>query len=569
MSTDANDTQASPTGDGSADNAPKGTGGALALMLPPDQGVWNEARKLAADKSIRVEDLATCCIQDPVIVLDLLRTSNAMFFAGGKSNITSVKTAIVRLGSDVVIETLEKMSERPALEEEEVSFWFEHHRSRCRRTAIVARILSEALARTLTDDCQAAGLLLSIGDMLAVAHFGTKYVELAEQLSKSGLNYRLAQDYRFDVERMGVSYLRKYGIPEALLFAIERDGRARSQERVLIKPLSWASQELVEAFDSNRWEKFAPGKTLSSKSSLRMLQIPDNQYLKIYERCSEYLFAARLLEERKKHGASLNVAATVSHEEVGVEISAPETEEVADSLQDDIQNLLRGSPAEEEVIEDAVEAPALAAKPRAISTLASVGKESENTGDDFAISKTPSAKARPAREAPDRPKEAAPELLTDAGKEIMQSMSGLLDGAKSGEELLTQLLDMLVKSGKFEKSALIVVSKDRKKAKVVAARGPNIGNGQTIIIDDPLSPLASCFSKVKSWGSKQSKESPWGSKAFAVAPIDAAHDTPVALYADCGTDGAITFEARRIFRTVVQALNQRLPEIPGGIPIEI
>jgi HD-like signal output (HDOD) protein len=564
MSTDSQDISGANPADGAADGAPKGTGGALSLMLPPDQAVWNEARKLAADKSIRVEDLATCCIQDPVIVLDLLRTSNAMFFAGGKSNITSIKTAIVRLGSDVVIETLEKMSERPQIEEEEVLFWFELHRSRCRRTAIVSRILSEALARTLTDDCQAAALLLSVGDMLAVAHFGQKYVELAEELSKSGLNYRLAQDYRFDVEKMGVSYLRKYGIPEALLFAIERDGRARSQERVLIKPIIWASLELVEAFDSNRWEKFAPGKTLSSKSSLRMLQIPDNQYLKIYERCSEYLFAARLQEERKKHGATA-VQAVISPEPEAVSVDS--TNE-SDSLQDDIQNLLKGGVPEEvdsaEATREEAEIPPISSAPPTNPTAPEPAPS-----DDFAITKSPTTSLKPARTTVPRPKDPQPEPLTSAAKEIMQSMSGLMDEAKSGEELLSQLLDMLVKSGKFEKSALIVVSKDRKKAKVVAARGPNIGNGQTLIIDDPLSPLARCFSKVKSWGSRESKDSPWGSKAFAVAPIDAAHDTPVALYADCGTDGAITFEARRIFRTVVQALNQRLPEIPGGIPIEI
>lgn len=564
MSTDSQDISGANPTDVSPDGAPKGTGGALSLMLPPDQAVWNEARKLAADKTIRVEDLATCCIQDPVIVLDLLRTSNAMFFAGGKSNITSIKTAIVRLGSDVVIDTLEKMSERPQIEEEEVSFWFELHRSRCRRTAIVSRILSEALARTLTDDCQAAALLLSIGDMLAVAHFGQKYVELAEELSKSGLNYRLAQDYRFDVEKMGVSYLRKYGIPEALLFAIERDGRARSQERVLIKPIIWASIELVEAFDSNRWEKFAPGKTLSSKSSLRMLQIPDNQYLKIYERCSEYLFAARLQEERKKHGTTA-VQAVTSAEPVAV---ADDSSSETDSLQDDIQNLLKGgSVAEVASAEEAFDQVEPPSAPAAQPSMRAV--EESAPGDDFAITKSPGPAAKPARATSSRPKDPQPEPLTSAAKEIMQSMSGLMEEAKSGEELLTQLLDMLVKSGKFEKSALIVISKDRKKAKVVAARGPNIGNGQTLIIDDPLSPLASCFSKVKSWGSRESKESPWGSKAFAVAPIDAAHETPVALYADCGTDGAITFEARRIFRTVVQALNQRLPEIPGGIPIEI
>jgi hypothetical protein len=115
----------------------------------------------------------------------------------------------------------------------------------------------------------------------------------------------------------------------------------------------------------------------------------------------------------------------------------------------------------------------------------------------------------------------------------------------------------------------MVVSKDRKTAIVIAARGPQIATGQQLLLDDPLSPLAQCFSKVQSFGNRASSESPWGSKAFALAPIDANHETPVALYADCGINGSITFEARRIFRVVVDILNQKLPTLPGGLPVEL
>jgi len=114
-----------------------------------------------------------------------------------------------------------------------------------------------------------------------------------------------------------------------------------------------------------------------------------------------------------------------------------------------------------------------------------------------------------------------------------------------------------------------VVSKDRKTAIVVACRGPTFGGGQTLQLDDPLNPLAQCLSKVQSFGRKNNNISPFGSKAFAVSPIDADHDTPVALYADCGENGALTFESRRIFRNVVEILNQKLPTLPGGIPVEI
>ena len=81
-------------------------------LFPAHPLIWQEARKLAADKNVRVEDLATCANQDPVLVIEFLKVANAMFFSGGRQSITSVKTAIIRLGSDVLVETLNQIAER-------------------------------------------------------------------------------------------------------------------------------------------------------------------------------------------------------------------------------------------------------------------------------------------------------------------------------------------------------------------------------------------------------------------------------------------------------------------------
>ncbi|MCI5065110.1 hypothetical protein MRY87_05255, partial [bacterium] len=187
--------------------------------------------------------------------------------------------------------------------------------------------------------------------------------------------------------------------------------------------------------------------------------------------------------------------------------------------------------------------------------------------EQFGLSTSKPKKIRD--QTPDAPpvKPTTPQLRTKGGNKFVASVSSLFEEADTSEELLTGLLQRLV-DGPFEKAALIVVSQDRKSAIVVAARGP-IGNGQKIEITDPLSPLAQCFTKVQSFSSKANEASPFGCKSFAVAPIDADHDTPVALYADCGDKGAISFEGRRIFRTVVDILNEKLPTIPGGIPVEL
>ncbi len=494
----------------------KGLSGALTLHFPPDSLIWAEARKLVADTKVRVEDLATCCLQDPILVIELLKQANALYFSGGRPPITSTTTAIVRLGSQVVRELLESLLDRPQFDNEEVQHWVNLHRSRMKRTAIVSRILSEALAKQLSDDCQAAGLLVGMGELLAVGFFQEKYVELAEELSRSGINYRLAQESKFDVERMGLLYLRRNGIPEALLFALDREAMNRAPERAIMKPLVNSAAEMVDAFDNNKWERLAPGKTLSSKSHLRLLQMTDGQYLKVYERASEYLYQVRMIEEKKK--------ADLLREQSMGSIEA----QSIPSLEDEIFGLL----SDTTVVTTEVEFPP-----------------------------APPPSSKPSMVIP-------PQMPGNRGNKIVGALFDSLSSVQSSEELLSSLLSILLQDGLFEKSALIVVSPDKRTAKVVAARGPVVEKGLSLDITDPLSPLAQCFTKVQSFGSKKSAHSPFGSKSFAVSPIEAAHDSPVALYADCGNNGSVSFEARRVFRAVVELLNQKLPDLPGGIPEE-
>jgi len=548
-----------PTGDGV-----RSSSGALSLQLPPDRIVWAEARRLVGNKNIRVEDLAICTAQDPVIVLDLLRIANAMFFSGGRSPITSTKSAIIRLGSDVVLDALDKLGERPGIEDPKVSRWFEDHRQRGKRISIIASIFAEALARNLTEDAQTAGLFASMGDMLAAAYLGSAYVTLAEANQRASVNYRLAQDHRFDCERMGLSFLRRNGMPEALLFAIDREAASRVPERAILRPICQAAVEMCDAFDLKRWEKLAPGKQLPPKSPIRMLQIAEPQYLKIYERASEYLFSAKVIEEMRRDGGSVTAAPTSRQTSSTAELNA------------DIGKLVKGEVEQEPVgsvppiIPPARRVP-LAGEEGARVGIAGAVKsvvESRETIDQFSLVDAKSRKKTVAR-SNETVMIAPPEIHTSNGTTIVTSIVQQFDQATRSEELLAQLLEALVDKGPFEKSALIVVSKDRKSAVVVAARGPDIGNGQRLSLDDPLSPLAQCFSKVQSFGSKESPVSPFGSKAFALAPIDADHETPVALYADCGNSGTLSFEARRVFRAVVEVLNRRLPGIPGGIPVEV
>jgi hypothetical protein len=542
---------------GGARNPGAPTKGPMATVFPVRKTVWYEARKLLGDTNVRIENLATAVIQDPVIVLELLKVSNALFYSGGKAMITSPKTAIVRLGADTAIELFDELGAREEVKDEDMHRWLEFHRSRCKRVGIVSRILAEAVNRKLSDDTQTAGCLCGIGDMLAVMTLESKYVEIADECSRASLNYKLSSNHSFDVETMGLNYLRKNGVPETLIFALDRDARAPGNDRGVMRTIVSGAQEFVDAFDGNKWEKFAPGKNLSPKSALRLLGLNDSQYLKVYERTSEYLFSDRMLEERlKREATSAEVSkASADIKQTTEEATPVAPEQISESgLQNEIEDILRSS---QEVKPITYAKKEEKKKTKDITYVQEVEEDlsDADVNTQFALNQ-PGNKSTGSVRAPSVKVIRAPQLRTGAANQFLSSVTDMFEDAASSEELLANLLQQLV-DGPFEKAALICVARDRKSALVIASRGP-IGNGQQFELNDPLSPLAQCFSKVQSFASKANEASPFGCKSFALAPIDADHDTPVALYADCGDDGALSFEARRIFRTVVDVLNQKL-----------
>ncbi len=512
------------------------------LLMPLDVHVMSEARRLAALKGVRVEDLTACIAQDPVLVMEFLKEANAICLSEGKPVLFSLARAIDRLGSQSILRLLSELKKREHFELESVNYWFEIHRSRCRRTSMISRMFAEVLIKHLADDCQLSGLFLYFGDLISVSYLQDKYVALAEEYQRGTLHYRIQQNFKFDPQKVGPGFLRNFGVPEILLGPVDHDAVLKG-DRGMLKTVIAAAGEMIDAFDSKKWEKISPGGTLPVKSSLRLLVISKIQYLKIYERATEYLNEIKKYEDR-----IAGIIPAEDEEECLVDIAEARPHE--DILQDEIQNLLLGimtDSGEEEKDENEITADELARDFDLIPVQMEIRARSE-----------------------DGPKKIAPpELQSSRGNAFVNAVSEMFESVKTSEELLTELLEKLTFDGHFEKAAIIALSKDRKNAIIVAARGTNLKHGQRMHIKDELSPLAQCFSKVQSFGNVSSENSPFGSKAFAVAPLNANHKNPVALYADCGADGSLTFEARRVFRTVVEMVNQKLVQLPGGIPLEI
>lgn len=273
---------------GSSEVDSKTERGMLGVILPPDLLVWSEVRKMVADARIRMDDLASMACQDPAIAIELLKTANSMYFSEGRPPVSTVKACIERLGAGAAIETLDKMRDYEEIEDPGISKWFEVNRARCRRTARCARFISEMIAKPLSEDCEIAGGLVFVGELIAVLHFGQTFVEIAEANSRPKVLYRLEKDHKFDAVRSGVLYLRRAGLPETVLFAIDEEAQSKSPSRAVMKPICAAAGELVNAYDQDRWEKYAPSQQLSPKSAVRMLRLKEQQYETLYERLADY-----------------------------------------------------------------------------------------------------------------------------------------------------------------------------------------------------------------------------------------------------------------------------------------
>jgi len=261
------------------------------LSVPPSLNSLTEIRTLAVQPSARVDELAALVCQDPVVVIELLRTANSVEISAGRPPATTVKQAIDRLGAESLVQLLNRIAETPAMTAAGSERWLELGRRRCRIAGRAARYLSEITAKTLVDDCEVAGLLVHFGEILALVSLGEQFIKLASENSRVKLLYRLEKDHRFDTVKNGISYLRRFGVPEAIMFGIDPDVQSKAPGRGAMKTVCQAASEIAVAYESEKWEKYAPGQTLPPKSPLRMLALSDAQYAAVYDKCTTYLRA--------------------------------------------------------------------------------------------------------------------------------------------------------------------------------------------------------------------------------------------------------------------------------------
>lgn len=268
---------------------PKKLSALYEIKLPPKPEVMRSIRAMLPDPKLRVTSCADAMCEDPALILPFLKVAGSMQYSAGKPPVTTMKEALDRLGAQAAIATLDELQDIQPAPSGRVTYWAEYYRERCVRAGAVARILASKLAPGESEDCLVAGNLLFIGDFISVLFFGDVYAKLADELPRTKLLYKLEKDHQFDVETNGVNYLRKYGLPEPVLFLVDEKAQTKLPARAALRPLIASAKEFVIAYDQDKWDKYAPGQTIPPKSPIRLLNLTPQSYTATYGELTEYL----------------------------------------------------------------------------------------------------------------------------------------------------------------------------------------------------------------------------------------------------------------------------------------
>ncbi|MCB0344490.1 MAG: HDOD domain-containing protein [Bdellovibrionales bacterium] len=521
------------------------SGGPQSMEMPAASYIVREARRLAGDRNVRVSDIATCVSQDPILILELLRVANSIHFIQDRPPITTAQTAVVHLGSQQVVEIIDKVGERAPLEDGDVYRALETLRFQAQRISICARVLANATRKDLASEAQTTALMSVLGHMMACYYFGYEYVSLSNELNRSSLAYRLSNHYNFDIRTQQMAYLRRHGFPEVLAFALDRDMTCKTPWRQPLRYLVQSAVELVEAWDGGKWEKYAPGQRLSSKSAVRLLQLKDDQYENVYQRCEEYLSSLSevpAFTEDKKSSDDADAG-----RDAGGPIELDELDDDNDDVGESIENQEQNGAAEEGAsLVEPISVDDIAPDSITAFMFANLPEPEFDEIEDFDL-ENPPEDFKYSRQA----------------QWVIDEFAELFTGEEDPFRVLEDVMQRLIYRGPFSRAAVLKLSKDRRNAQILAAVGDGLESGTTISFKDPLSPVAGCRTQVKSFnaGKVEHTVAPFGITSFAVSPLNIEDDTPVALYADCGHDDSMPFEARRIFRYLVALINSIMPNI--------
>jgi hypothetical protein len=255
-------------------------------VLPPDSAVLIDARIKAGERSVQLKAIANLILHDPVLTLEFLHEANSMVYAGAP--VTDVEGALSRIGVGKIVQLLAQLNPQSKVEEG-VSEMIEVLRYNCRRVSIVSLIIAAAAKPALAGVARVAGLFADIGHMVALMRIGKEYVDLAKEHKRKNLAFRLQKDKHLDVNTLRSNMVGSKGMPKIFQIAFNPAEEAKGNTEVELRCVIQSAQELIDAWDGEKFGNYSPEKGLPTMSNLRVLSINNVQHQRIYIAVKEYL----------------------------------------------------------------------------------------------------------------------------------------------------------------------------------------------------------------------------------------------------------------------------------------
>jgi len=258
------------------------------FAVPHDRRIVSLAKKAALAATLRVDDLVTIILGDPTLTLHILRSGNSIKSSGDKRSTGSLKTAIIRLGSQAIITLIDEIERRTQPNINLINPTLKQLKKRATATSQIAHILATETSQRNPEECLITGLLYNTGELLALATLGEAYTTLAATNGRAQLMYLLHINHDFELEEWSFDYLQSCGIPSSITSAISPTIQNHTPQNST-RPIVLTAIEFIDAFLEQRLARFAPGRPPPARSAVRMLSISPARYERVYSQIVELL----------------------------------------------------------------------------------------------------------------------------------------------------------------------------------------------------------------------------------------------------------------------------------------
>ncbi|MCB0335656.1 MAG: HDOD domain-containing protein, partial [Bdellovibrionales bacterium] len=501
--------------------------------LVPDRNNLTHLLALARDPNARTPDLTKAFLQDPVVTLELIRTYQ---FASGRTAgapLQDLKDVIVLLGPALIQDLCEQLLERQQFNNPNTVKWLTAARKRCVKAGNIAYKLADTLRGSNPEEARIAAMLKELGDLELICKHPEAYVGHAEQLSRVKLVYQMAKEHGFHPDASAVSFLKRMQCPQNLLELIDPEASPSAAEKTKLRMICRAASEVVELDSQENLEKLSPTKTLSSRSALRVLQIPPNQYAELFEEFTSIIDHVNkqeaLAPAPEPSPARDELESTPQQEETSSETEVQHPNHLLDDLNEIVEAELAPSANDKlenvEPLVDEVERPTLIMAPK------------------LQI---------------DKP---MPRFNTVAIDSMIANSAAIIATQKDPMDTISSVMESMITQSPFSRAALVLVNFETMEAQVLEGRGIGFENGGVSIIDDSNSSFLSREVQIYSFAKQGKHKTLFGSMTYAMGPVGMNDSQTLLLYADCGPNEVLPFASRRMFRQLLTMLQKHC----GGV----